>query len=83
MFSDGHSAPDSSSENTRKAGAPFAYKFMRMYLFIFFVVGITFVGKRLMGQANAIWNENIPRTNNVLKIIDNIQLARYDFNFVM
>jgi len=54
-----------------------------MYLFIFFVVGITFLGKKLMNKTNIIWNENIPRTNNILKLIDNIQLARYDFNFEM
>lgn len=54
-----------------------------MYLFIFFVVGITFLGKKLLGKTNVIWNENIPRTNNILKLIDNVQLARYDFNFEM
>jgi hypothetical protein len=54
-----------------------------MYLFIFFVVGISILGKKIMSQTNVIWNENIPRTNNILKLIDNIQLARYDFNFEM
>ena len=55
--------------------------FLGMYLLILFFVGITLIRKNLLNKADALWTENIPKANRILKIIDFIELRRREYNF--
>lgn len=52
-----------------------------MYLVIFIFIGYTLIRKIFLNRVEAIWSENIPNTNSVLKIIDYIELNRQDYKF--
>jgi hypothetical protein len=57
------------------------HQFVGMYFLILVVIGVSKVRGMLFNKVNKVWNENIPRINNILKIIDHLQLARFDFDF--
>ena len=52
-----------------------------MYLLIFVFIGLTLIRKIFLNRVEAIWSDNMPKANSILKIIDYIELNRRDYKF--
>lgn len=60
----------------------FSLQLQQVYIIIFVAVGLNIVRGKMFNQTSMIWNVNIPEPDKVIAILDAIEFARFEQDFV-